>query len=284
MNIGTMLISMGSMGGLGVLFSAGLAIANKKLHVKEDPRISEVNEWLPGANCGGCGYPGCQKFAEEVVLGNAEPAACTVASDDAIQEIAAILGVEVEAGERQIARVMCQGGIEETAIKAEYAGIESCLGANLTGGGEKLCSYGCIGFGDCVESCPFGAMYMNEDGLPVVIDELCTGCGNCVEACPRDVIELHPISHKLFVLCKNHDDPKTSRSLCTKACIGCRICVRAAEEDGMSMEDNLAVVNYENYGKTSELPTDKCPTNCLVILDSTDAEEAEEELEKEKAA
>lgn len=284
MNLASLLISMGSMGGLGVLFSAGLAIANKKLHVEEDPRISEINELLPGANCGGCGYPGCQKFAEEVVKGNAEPSDCTVASDAVIEEIAELLGVEVEAGERKVARVMCQGGIEETAKKAEYIGIRSCLAANLAGGGDKLCSYGCLGFGDCIDSCPFDAMYMNEDGLPVVIEDRCTGCGNCVEACPRDVIELHPLSHKLFVLCKNQDDPKTSRKLCTRACIGCQICVRGAVEDGMYMQDNLAYVNYEKYGTEAELPTDRCPTGCLVIVDNSENAEHESEEVEEMAA
>jgi len=276
MDATALFVAMGSMGGLGVLFSSGLALANKKLYVEEDPRIAEVSELLPGANCGGCGYPGCQKFAEEVVLGNAEAADCSVAGSDVLDEIAELLGIEVEAGENKIARVMCQGGIEETAKKAEYLGIQSCLAANLAGGGEKLCSYGCLGFGECVDSCPFDAIYMNDDGLPVVIEELCTGCGNCVDACPRDVIEIHPVSHKLFVLCKNHDDPKSSRQLCTKACIGCQICVRGADEDGMYMDNNLAYVNYEKYGAGNELPTDRCPTDCLVIFNGTGSEKTEE--------
>ncbi|MCF7803372.1 MAG: RnfABCDGE type electron transport complex subunit B [Candidatus Marinimicrobia bacterium] len=283
MDVTSLLISMGSMGGLGALFSTGLSIANKKLHVDEDPRISQVKNALPGANCGGCGYPGCAKFAEEVVGGNVEISDCTVASQDEIDEIAEIMGVEVSAAERKIARVMCQGGAYETAKKADYAGIESCLAANLMSGGEKLCEYGCLGFGECVDSCPFDAMYMDDNGLPVVIEEKCTGCGNCVEACPRNVIELHPESDKLFVLCKNLDDPKTSRGLCIKACIGCQICVRAAEDDQMYMDNNLAYVNYDIYGKEPELPTDKCPTGCLVIING-DSAGAEEEDVMEKAA
>jgi len=272
MDVTALLISMGSMGGLGAMFSAGLSIANKKLHVDEDPRIKQVENELPGANCGGCGYPGCAKFAEEVVMGNAEISDCTVASADAIEAIGEIMGVDASVGERKIARVLCQGGTYETAVKADYAGIESCIAANLMGGGDKLCEYGCLGYGDCIDSCPFDAMYMDENGLPVVIDDKCTGCGNCVEACPRDIIELHPESHKLFVMCKNLDDPKTSRQLCTKACIGCQICVRAVEDDQMYMDNNLAYVDYDKYGNTAELPTDRCPTGCLVVLDKTGEE------------
>lgn len=283
MDISALLISMGSMGGLGALFSAGLSIANKKLYVEEDPKIAALKEATPGANCGGCGYPGCANFAENVVKGNASISDCTAASDAELEDMAEIMGVEVEAGERQIARVMCQGGNFETARKADYVGIESCLAAKMLGGGEKLCEYGCLGYGECVEACPFDAMYMGDNGLPVVIEDKCTGCGNCVEACVRDVIELHPVSEKLFVLCKNHDSPKESRQICTKACIGCQICVRAAGDDNMYMEDNLAVVNYDIYGKEAKLPTDKCPTDCLVVFNGEETDEVPEE-EKELAA
>ena len=286
MEVTALLISMGSMGGLGALFSAGLSLANKKLYVEEDPRIAQVEEILPGANCGGCGYPGCKSFAENVVKGNVAVEDCTVASQDEIEEIAEILGVEAGTSEKQVARVMCLGGIEETAKKAEYYGIESCVAAELSGGGDKLCEYGCLGYGDCVDSCPFDAIYMGENGLPVVIDELCTGCGNCVEACTRDVIELHPVSHNLFVFCRNQDDPKTARGVCTRACIGCQICVRQGEEGQMYMDGNLAKVNYEEHGTATELPTDRCPTNCLVLMNAggKDEEEAEVENVEEMAA
>lgn len=284
MNITSLIISVGSMGGLGLLFSAGLALANKKLYVEEDPRIAEVEDFLPGANCGGCGYPGCKNFAENVVLGNTEISDCSVAAPEDIAAIGEVMGVETEAAEKQIAVVMCQGGIEETAQKAEYYGIESCLAVNLTGGGEKLCSYGCVGFGDCIDECPFDAMYMGDNGLPVILEDKCTGCGKCAEACPRDVIEMHPVSHQLFVLCKNHDDPKYSRQVCTKACIGCQICVRAIEEGGMYMDDNLAMIQYEKYGTTPELPTDRCPTDCLVVFDHRKDQDRESSRVEEVAA
>jgi Na+-translocating ferredoxin:NAD+ oxidoreductase RNF subunit RnfB len=266
MDFMTIIIAMVSLGGLGMIFSVGLSIANKKLYVEEDPRLAEVLEELPGVNCGGCGLPGCAAFAEAVVTGEAEISGCPVNSNEGSQLIAEIMGIEVTTSERLIARVMCQGGDYETAKKGVYQGVETCIGATFAGGGDKLCSYGCIGYGDCVDSCPFDAMYMNKNGLPVVIDDKCTGCGNCVDACPRDIMELHPESHKLFVLCKNQDSPKESRKICTRACIGCGICVREAGEGNMEMKDGLAIVNYNIYGSDPVLPTEKCPTYGLVVL------------------
>jgi electron transport complex protein RnfB len=269
MDINAIVISVVSMGGLGAVFSIGLSIANNKLKVDEDPRIALVQEQLPNANCGGCGRPGCAKFAECVVTGQVTPSQCPVCSEDAIISISQILGVEASMAERKIARIFCQGGEYETAKKGVYNGIQSCIAATFAGGGDKLCSYGCIGFGDCVKVCPFNAMYMNNNGLPVVIDEKCTGCGICVEACPRELIELHPESHKLFVLCKNQDPPKEARKICTRACVACGICVRLAGAGNMVMQNNLAVINYEVYGNGTEFPIDKCPTDGMVILDST---------------
>lgn len=266
MDLTDFLVSMASMGGLGILASAGLSLANKKLYVVEDPHIKEITAALPGANCGACGFAGCANYAEKLFAGEAELSACNVASSEAIAEIAHILGVETIARELQIARVMCQGGIAEAAKKAEYLGIRSCLAADLMAGGEKQCSYGCLGFGDCIAACPFDALYLNKNGLPVVIEERCTGCGKCVDACPRGVVELHPESHRLFVLCRNHDSPKEARKMCAKACIGCQICTRAVDGDGMAIDNNLAAIDYSTYGHEAVLPTDRCPTDCLVIL------------------
>ena len=273
MELTSIIIAMVSMGGLGILFSVGLSIADKKLYVEEDPRIAQVIEELPGVNCGGCGLPGCAAFAESVVLGESEITACPVNSDDGSAAIAEIMGVEITTSERLLARVLCQGGEYETAKKGVYSGIKTCIAATFAGGGDKLCSYGCIGYGDCVVSCPFDAIYMNDNGLPVVIDAKCTGCGNCVKACPRNIIELHPESHKLFVLCKNEDSPKESRKICTRACIGCGICVRLAGEGHMEMKNDLAIVNYDVYGTEPMLPTDKCPTDGLIIIGGHLAEE-----------
>jgi electron transport complex protein RnfB len=268
MDINAILISILSMGGLGILFSVGLSIAHKKLHVEEDARISLLIQELPNVNCGGCGFPGCANFAEKLVADQAEISECVAISAEASERIARILGKNVKQKEKLIARVLCQGGHYETAKKGTYLGINSCIAATFAGGGDKLCMYSCIGFGDCVKVCPFNAMYMNENGLPVVIDGKCTGCGKCVEACPRNIIELHPVSHKLFVLCKNEDAPKYARKVCLKACISCSICIRAVEPGQMTVENNLAKVDYQKYGNDLKLPTEKCPTSCLVILNT----------------
>ncbi|MBC8213529.1 MAG: RnfABCDGE type electron transport complex subunit B [Candidatus Marinimicrobia bacterium] len=267
MDINAILISMVSMGGLGILFSAGLSIANKKLYVEEDSRIVQIADELPGANCGGCGLPGCNSFAENVVNAKIGIDGCPVSTEDAVAEIATIMGIEAVAGEKKIARIICRGGNDETAKKADYHGIQTCTAAKLMGGGEKLCNYGCLGFGECVDACPFDAIFMTENGLPEVIKDKCTGCGKCAEACPREIIEIHPISNKLFVLCKNHDAPKIARTVCTKACIGCQICVRAVDEGAMFMDNHLAKINYDVFGKHPELPTEKCSTKGLVIIE-----------------
>jgi len=255
-----------SMGGLGLLFSVLITLANKKLHVEEDPRIALIGDFLPGANCGSCGYAGCANFAENLVNGNSQLGACPVCSQEAREKIAQIMGVEVESGERKVAVVMCQGGDGTVKKKADYDGIRTCIGATLAGGGERACSYGCIGYGDCVNACSFDAIHMNDKGIPVVDRAKCTGCGNCVEACPRNVIEMHPISHHVFVLCRNKDDGKSARAVCKAACIGCKICEKAVDGVGFNVIDNLAVVDHEKYTKELVLPTEKCPTKCIVIV------------------
>jgi len=272
--ISSILISMASMGGMGLLFSAGLAVANKKFYVAEDPRITAVMEELPGANCGGCGYPGCANFAENVVNGTALANGCPVNTADGAEAVARIMGVDVETGERLIARVICRGGDYETAKKGTYHGIMSCTAAHLMGGGDRLCDYGCIGYGECVDVCPFDAMYMNENHLPVVIEDKCTGCGNCADVCPRDVIEMHPESHKLFIMCKNEDAPKEARQTCIKACIGCGICIRAVEEGEIVLEDNLARINYDKYGRVPVIPTEKCAPGSFVTFGEEESAEA----------
>lgn len=255
-----------SMGGLGLFFAILITLANKKLHVEEDPRIELIGDLLPGANCGSCGYAGCANFAENLVGGKSQLNECPVCGAEAAAKIAQILGVEVESGERQIAVVMCQGGDGTVKKKAEYEGIQSCIAATFVSGGERACSYGCIGYGDCVAACPFDAIHMNEKRIPVVDREKCTGCGKCVEACPRNVIELHPISHHVFVLCRNKDSGKNARAVCSAACIGCKICEKAVDGIGFNVTDNLAVVDHKKYTKELVLPTEKCPTKCIVIV------------------
>jgi len=281
MDLASVAVSMISMGGMGALFAAGLAVANKKFHVEEDPRIALVMDNLPGANCGGCGLPGCGSFANNIVNGEIELNGCPVCNDDAREAIAGILGLEAAKGEKIVARVLCQGGTYESARKGDYLGIEKCTAAHITGGGDKLCLHGCLGYGECVDSCPFDAMYMSKNGLPVILEDKCTGCGNCAEACPRDIIEMHPVSDTVFVACKNEDSPKDSRKVCIKACVGCSLCVRGVDDGLMTLENNLARIDYHFYGQNHELPTAKCPTQAIILMESVPGDETPTIVESE---
>jgi len=270
----TLIIAITTMGGLGFIFAGALAIADKKLRVEENPKIAEINNILPNANCGACGYAGCYDFAVNVVNGEAKIDGCTVGGQEVVDEIARILGKESRKSVKLVARILCKGGNAEAAKKpnTEYHGSKSCAVKAIVGGGEKMCLYGCLGGGDCVEACPFGAIFMNENGLPVVIEELCTGCGKCVQACPRGLIEIHPENRELFVFCKNHDDPKRSKEVCKVACTGCGICARKSD-GGIVMKDFLPVINYDNLD-ISKIPLDKCKTGAKRLVHPEKAEQA----------
>jgi len=262
-------ISIITMGVLGAFFAYGLALARKKLKVEEDPRIDQVEEALPGANCGGCGYAGCRAFAEAVVAAKAEPIGCPVGGNETAGAIAAILGVEISSSEREVAFLMCRGTEEAASRKGVYWGINTCLAASILHKGDKHCSYGCLGYGDCEVSCPFDAIHVKEEGLPVVDKEKCTGCGQCVKACPKMLLELHPVSRKLFVFCKSQDNAKTSRQACKNACIACKICTRGSEGNEVVVENNLSIINDIKIMENEEAMTwiGKCPTKAIGFMD-----------------
>jgi Na+-translocating ferredoxin:NAD+ oxidoreductase subunit B len=258
-----------TMGGLGGLFATALAIADYKLRVEEDPRLPQLIDALPGANCGGCGLAGCGDFATKLIDGETAIDGCPAGGADTLANLADILGVVANASEPMVARVLCQGGLEEALQAATYFGPQSCATRAQAGGGGKACTYGCLNGGDCVEVCSFHALVLDENGLPQLIEELCTGCGACVKACPRDLIELHPISRNLFVLCKNQDDPKRAKRVCSTACIGCRACTKKSE-GSITMEGTLAVVQHEALD-LSKVDCGICRTGALTLLPSTEA-------------
>lgn len=255
--------SLISMGGLAALLAAGLGFASKKFHVERDERIDQVEEALPGANCGACGYAGCSSLAEAIVAGSVPQDICPVAGEEAQKQIAKIMGAaNSEAGEKLIAQVLCRGGWKETQRLSEYRGVKSCKAANIVSGGTKSCQYGCLGLGDCAEACPFDAIVINDNGIPEVDSEKCTGCGKCVEACPRSIITLARISKKNHIRCSSHDHGKTVRKICEVGCIGCSLCAKVCPVDAITMENNLAVIDYDkciNCGLCAE----KCPTNAI---------------------
>jgi electron transport complex protein RnfB len=262
-SIGLAIISMGM---LCILLVSLLAIADKKLRIEEDPRVEAVFAALPNVNCGGCGFPGCRAYAEHVVAGDAPINRCAPGGQETVAKIAVIMGVEVGSTEKQVAVVLCHGGIKEAEISATYSGLKGCRSAMLVGGGGKLCQYGCLGYGDCVAVCPFDAIYINDNQLPVVDREKCTACGNCVKACPRNLIELHPFNHRMFVFCKSHAKGPIVKKACNVGCIGCGICVKKAPvENGFRLEDNLAVINYD-ICPASEVVVEKCPMHTIQIV------------------
>ena len=257
--------------GLGLLFGLILSIAYKKFKVKEDPRIDVVEEMLPSANCGACGVPGCRAFAEQVVNDGTNPAKCTVSPLDGIVDIANYLGVEASAEEKRVARLLCAGGINEAHNLANYkGGMSTCRGEAVVVGGSKDCSWGCLGLGDCEVSCDFDAIFMNDNGLPVVIAEKCTACNDCVEICPKELFVLMPISQKLIVQCRSLLEGDLAESKCSVACTGCARCVVDSAPGVIEIVDNLAIVNYEVNELTNPIATKRCPTDAIVWLAGDD--------------
>jgi Na+-translocating ferredoxin:NAD+ oxidoreductase RNF subunit RnfB len=253
---------------LGLLFASVIAFAYKKFRVVEDPRIDQVEEMLPHANCGACGKPGCRAFAEAIVKGEELPSGCTVSTLEGISRIANLLGVEAGTVEKRVARLLCAGGKQEAHSMAAYrGGLHTGRGQTVVGGGGQACSWGCLGLGDCVQACNFGAMFMSDDGLPVVLTDKCTACGDCVRACPKGLFEIMPISQKLIVQCKSLLEGDLAESKCSVACTACGRCVADAPPGVIEIKDHLAVVNYGLNALTSPDAVRRCPTGAIVWVD-----------------
>jgi Na+-translocating ferredoxin:NAD+ oxidoreductase RNF subunit RnfB len=254
---------------LSFLLASLLVLAHRKLHVDEDPRIDATHRMLPGTNCGACGFPGCLGLAEAIVGGTALPGKCTVMTEDEREEVAEFLGVSVGAEEKVVARLACAGGTNVARNRARYEGIASCRGAALVAGGGKACFWGCLGLGDCEAVCDFDAIYMNSHSLPVVVDDACTACGDCVDACPKDLFSLHPVSHRLWVACRNLEKGDAVLADCEVACDACGKC--AADAPGViSMAGNLPVVDYARDHQKQRQAIDRCPTGAIVWYDEKD--------------
>lgn len=243
-----------------------LIIANKKLYVKEDPRIDIVEDMLPHANCGACGFPGCRPFAEALVANEATPGKCTVSSPEGLDSIAGFLGVDVGAGQKIVARLACAGGTNVARNRALYNGMLSCSAAALVSGGGKGCFWGCLGLADCEISCDFDAIQMNAFALPIVDEDKCTACGDCVEACPKDLFSLQPQSNRLWVACKNLDEGDEILEECQVGCTACARCAMDAPKGLIEMKNNLPVIDYDRNHNT-QVPIQRCPTGAIVWID-----------------
>lgn len=261
MDFYAILIPFGIFAALGLVFGLVLAIASRIFAVKVDPRVPLVQEQLPGANCGGCGYSGCAALADAIVRGDAKPTACTVCDAAASAKIAEIVGVEVGKTVRRRAQVMCSGMGGSAHLKYIYDGAKDCIAAAKLGGGDKQCPNGCIGLGTCVASCAFDAIHMVH-GMATVDYEKCVGCGTCVAKCPKNLIELIPYDAKYWVGCRTALPGKITRTLCDAGCISCKLCIRVCESDAITVDNFGAHIDYEKCtacGKCAE----KCPRHII---------------------
>lgn len=257
------------MTGVGVVFGFVLALADKKFAMEENPLIGEVEEALPKGQCGACGFAGCAKYAEAVVLDpEVPPNLCVPGKAEVATIVANLTGKVAEATEPKYAHIRCRGGAGIAKLAFNYKGVYDCAAVKLVQQGPKECKYGCLGFGNCVKACPFDAMSMGENGIPVVNKSLCTGCGKCASICPQHVIELIPISAKVTVSCSSKDMGAAARKACTAACIGCGLCMKnCTHKGGVKIVDHLAIVDPSICHDCDDLTcVDKCPTNAIAAL------------------
>jgi H+/Na+-translocating ferredoxin:NAD+ oxidoreductase subunit B len=259
-------ITCATMGAIAFIAGIVLFIASKKFAVVENPLIDDVEEILPGANCGGCGFAGCRAFAEAAVSNWTDDLNCPVAGSETMAAIAKLLGLEVSETVRKTARVMCQGGGGNSVRSGEYFGIQTCFAAVVSNSVDLVCPYGCLGYGDCVRVCPFNCIHI-VDGVAVVNEELCTGCGLCIKACPRNIIELTLYDKSVFVACMSPDKGAQVKPYCSVGCIGCKLCVKACEYDAFDYKPFLSHVNPEKCTECMAC-IEKCPTNSILVRNS----------------
>lgn len=232
------------LGGLGLVFGLILAAASRVFAVEEDPRKELLEEILPGANCGACGFAGCSAYADALIAGTTVVGACPVGGVEAAQKMASVMGVtNIGAGVRQVAMVRCSGNGSEH-IRYNYEGIQSCLAASrLPAGGPLACRYGCLGYGSCAAVCDFDAISVSNGAATVDTDK-CVGCLKCISACPRSLITVVPYGSEVILQCSSHDKGVFTRSVCEDGCIGCGLCARACPNGAITVEDNLATIDY----------------------------------------
>lgn len=261
--VSTVYITLIVLAGLGIIFGVALAIVASRFVVKTDPRVEKVRDVLPGANCGACGFAGCMGYAEAVV-GNPDVAAnlCAPGKSAVAEKVAEITGKKAEKVEPKIARVFCQGGTSLSQRKFIYTGVQDCTAAVLAAGGDKSCEYGCLGYATCMRACPFDAITMSADNLPIINKEKCTACGKCVVACPKQVIELAVESKAVVISCHSRDKGADTKKKCQVGCIACGICVRTCPVDAIKIENNIARIDHAKC-IVCGLCVKKCPTNAI---------------------
>ena len=246
---------------IGIVVGAGLVFTNKKFYVEVDEKEAAVREVLPGNNCGACGFAGCDAMAAAIAKGEAPANGCPVGGTPVAEKIASIMGVEAGSVERKVAFVKCKGNCDVTKNQGNFIGVRDCRSVSLNGIRTSDCDYGCLGFGTCAQVCPENAIRV-IDGVAVVDRRLCVGCGLCAKACPRGLIELIPESNHVAVQCSNKDRGPLVKKVCSAGCIGCMLCTRQCQFEAITVENNLAHVNYEFCTQCGEC-VEKCPSNVI---------------------
>lgn len=259
--MGTIIMPVVIVTAIGLFAGLILSAASNFFAVQVDETAGKLREVLPGANCGSCGYAGCDDYAVKVAAGEAAANLCTPGGADVANRIGAVLGVEVGAVEEKRAQVLCRGHLETTQYIMDYIGPQTCAACNALYQGRRSCSHGCLGFGDCVRVCPSDAVHI-VDGVAVVDSVRCTGCGMCVKECPNAIIQIVPARAKLFVACRSTDKGAYTRKLCKNGCIGCMKCQKICPSGAIVVENNLARVNPEKCTVCGQC-VDVCPVKCI---------------------
>ena len=255
---------------IGLICAVVLAVASILMAVKEDERFPALREALPGANCGACGFAGCDGYAKALLEGSVKTNLCIPGGDTVSKQLSDLLGTEFEDVVEQVAVIKCKGDCNVTADKVEYHGIQSCAAAKLLGG-KGSCAFGCLGLGDCLSICPSGAICL-ENGIAHINTRICTGCGMCTKACPQLLISLMDDVEKVLVTCSNNEKGAVTRKKCSHGCIACRRCERECPAGAITVMDNLAVIDYSQCDGCGHCAK-ACPTGCIMWGDFTNAVE-----------
>lgn len=261
----TVILAAAIVGAVGIIIGVLLGFAGKVFAVDVDERTPLVREQLPGNNCGGCGYAGCDALAKAIVDGEAAPNGCPAGcTAEQVAEIGRIMGVSAEAKEKKVMFVKCSGTCDKAADKYNYVGAHDCRQAVMVPGrGPKACTYGCLGFGSCQKVCDFDAIRI-KDGVAIINPDKCVNCGKCAEVCPNNLIERVPYSASVKVLCNNNDKGKFVKPVCKTGCLGCGLCAKFCETGAITVENNLAHIDQSKCTGCG-ICVEKCPAGCIII-------------------
>jgi len=266
----TIIYTIATLSVIGTSAAVILYFVAQKFKVVEDPRIDEVEQALPSANCGGCGFAGCRAFAEACVKAdNLSDLNCPVGGNDTMASVASILGLEAIKKDPRVAFIRCNGTCDHRPKTSTFDGATTCSIASSVYSGESDCQFGCLGYGDCYDACDFGAIDLREGmGVPLILDDKCVACGACVDACPKNLIELRkkfPKDRKIVVACRNEDKGGVARKACSVACIGCGKCEKECKFDAITIANNLAFIDSDKC-KLCRKCVSVCPTNAIIEL------------------